>query len=387
MKKFTTLLILLLSLSFIAAAQTDLPSIALLPFENMSNEPDQNYLQGIIRSLLEEDLSGSGTVQIVDRDNLEDVLEEQKLQYTGLMDEENALEAGRLLGASFILGGSYVFLGQDIFININLIEVETGKTRTFSQRGYRENTVHALAEKLVVYMTGQEPTFQNPRGDRSILAMKQQEPGQVSLYSYIIDARVYIDEEFVGYTTGDRTVPLSLEVQPGKHTIRLHLTQNFGVIELPEVTFSDWQEDFELLPGEKLILQDKTRHFNETLYELQQQIRDDLELKIQEGETLKEVSESAAFQDRQGKRVDMELSVRWEKISQDQARATAFFTYNGEEHSFEYTCVRGKDEDYEESVGKVRLEMDLDCRSDWNWELDYSVWRTDIYQGLHREED
>ncbi len=386
MKKFTALMMLLLVLPLTAFAQTDLPSIALLPFENMNNEQDQNYLQGIIRSLLEEDLSGSGTVQIVDRDNLEDVLEEQKLQYTGLMDEENALEAGRLLGASFILGGSYVFLGQDIFINIDLIEVETGKTRTFSQRGYRENTVHALAEKLVEYMTGRELAFQNPRGDRSILAMKQQEPGQISLYSYIIDARVYIDEEFVGYTTGDRTIPLTLEVAPGKHTIRLHLTQNFGVVKLPEVTFSDWQEDFELLPGEKLILQDKTRHFNETLYELQQQIRDDLELKIQEGETLKEVTESASFQDRQGNRVDMELSIQWEMISQDQAAAKVLFSYNGEEHSFEYACERGKDEDFEELIGKVRLEIDLDCRSDWTWELDYSVWRTDIYQGLHREE-
>ncbi len=386
MKKFLPLIVFSL-LCLLPAAAEETPSMALLPFENMNGDPNQNYLKGIIPSILEEDISSSGVVQVVDRDNLETVLEEQKLQYSGLMNEENALEAGRLLGAKYMLGGSYVFLGQDIFINIDLIDVETGRTRTFSERGYQENTVHALSEKLMEYLTGEASYFQSPEGERSILALKQQEPGTVELFSYIIDARVYIDEEFVGYTTGDRTVPLILKVAPGKHTIRLHLTKNFGVVKLPEVTFSDWEEDFELLPGGKLILEDKTRHFNETLYELQQLIRDDLDLRIQEGDSRKVITESAGFLDRTGQKVDIELSVIWERNQEDPEEAIASVTlkYNGEEHAYRYTSRQGRVDEFEQTIGKVRLEMDLSCRSEWNWELDYSVWRTDVYQGLHRE--
>ena len=146
-------------------AQSAPVSLALLPFENMNNNPDQDYLKGIISSLLEEDLTSSDTLQIVERENLEEVLKEQKLQFTGLMDDKNALEAGRLLGASYMLKGGFVFLGQDIFINITLIEVETGRTRAFSKRGYQENTVHALSEELIEHMTGAPLYFQKPEGD------------------------------------------------------------------------------------------------------------------------------------------------------------------------------------------------------------------------------
>lgn len=374
------------------AALTPLPgqsvpvSLALLPLENMNNNPDQDYLKGIISSLLEEDLTSSETLQIVERENLEEVLKEQKLQFTGLMDEKNALEAGRLLGASYMLKGGYVFLGQDIFINITLIEVETGKTRAFSKRGYQENTVHALSEEIMEYMTGQDRHFQKPEGERSILALLQQEPGTVELFSYIIDARVYIDEEFIAYTTGDRTIPLIMTVAPGQHTIRLHLTKNFGVIKQPEITFSDWEETFELLPGDRIILEDKTSHFNGILYDLQQVIREELRMNPKE-ESLLTAEHSESFIDRNGKTIHIDLKVKWEKTETPEqgGKATILLNYDGDEYSYEYFAPMGKDLDVKETIGKVKLDFDLVCR-EWYMDLDYSIWRTDIYQGLHREE-
>lgn len=107
-------------------AQESPVSLAVLPFENMNDSPDQNYLKGIITSLLIEDLSGSQVVTVVERDNLEEVFKEQKLQLAGFLDDKGAIKAGKLLGASYMLKGGYVFLGQDVFINITLIDVETG---------------------------------------------------------------------------------------------------------------------------------------------------------------------------------------------------------------------------------------------------------------------
>jgi len=94
----------------------------------MNGNPEQDYLKGIISYILIEDLSSSDKVLIVDRENINEVMKEQELQFTGIMDDSVAIEAGQLLGASYILKGSYVFLGQDIFINISLIDVETAGT-------------------------------------------------------------------------------------------------------------------------------------------------------------------------------------------------------------------------------------------------------------------
>ncbi len=386
--KTTSLIIIFLYLFFPLAvfSQQTPVSLAVLPFENMNGNPNQDYLKGIIAYILIEDLSGSEVLTIVERDILETVIKEQNLQYTGLIDEAGAIEAGQLLGASFMLKGSYVFLGQDIFINISLIDVKTGSSRTFSERGYQENTVHSLSEKLLKHMTGTDFSLQKTTGERTILALEQQEPGTIELFSYIIDARVFIDEEFVGYTTGDATIPLVLEVPPGKHTVRVHLTKNFGVLYLPEVTFHDWEEHFELIPGDRIVLEDRTHHFNDLLYDIKQLLRKSIQIDIGSGRQNK-ISHSLDFIDREGKEVNMELSVKIKEtdIPLHGGIAEVSFRYQDKDYSFEYFSPHGKDIDFSEEIGKIRLDIGLECNSSYKYELDYSIWRTDVWQGMHRE--
>ncbi|MEA1911764.1 MAG: CsgG/HfaB family protein [Spirochaetota bacterium] len=361
-------------------------SLAVLPFENMNGNPAQDYLKGIIAYILIEDLSGSEVLTIVERDILETVVKEQNLQFTGLMDEAGAIETGQLLGASFMLKGSYVFLGQDIFINITLIDVATGTSRTFSERGYQENTVHALSEKLLKHMTGSDFSLQIPAGERTILAWEQQEPGIIELFSYIIDARVFIDEKFVGYTTGDSTVPLIMEVSPGRHTIRVHLTKNFGVLALPEVTFHDWEEHFELIPGDRMVLEDRTHHFNDLLYDIKQLLRKSIKIDIGSGEE-KQIDHSIDFIDREGMEVKLELSIKYKEIDAPShgGSAEVSFVYQDKDYNFLYFAPNGKDIDFSEEIGKIRLDIDLECNSSYKYEMDYSIWRTDVWQGMHRE--
>ncbi len=361
-------------------------SLAVFPFENMNGNPDQDYLKGIITYLLVGDLSRSGDIMIVERENIEEVFKEQKLQLTGLLNETGAIKAGKLLGASYILKGGYVFLGQDLFINTTLIYVETGGSRTFSERGYQENTVHALSEKLLKYLTGSSDSLQNPAGERSILALKQQMPGTVELYSYIIDARVYIDDAFVGYTTGDPTVPLILEVSPGKHIIRTHLTNNFGVIDTPAVVFHDWQEPFNLLPKEKITLEDRTRHFNDLLYKMKQLLREDISITPGKAES-KHISHSLEFTDREGDVIKIDISLDLEETDNPEKgeNAVILLQYQEKPYHFTYFAPSGKHLEFSEEVGKIKLNFGLDCSSGYHWDLDYSIWRTDIHQGMHRE--
>lgn len=382
---FFILFLTALGQGFLFAGQ-DKISIAVLPFENMNGDEDQDYLKGIIRSILIEDLTRSGDVLIVERDKINDVLKEQRLQLTGLLDEKGAIKAGKLMGASSILKGSYVFLGQDVFINITLVSVETGSARTFSYRGFQENTVHTLSEKLLSGITGKKYSLQTAAGERSILAIKQLEPGTLELFSPIVDSRVYIDEGFVGYTKGKSTVPLVLEIPPGKHTIRTHLTKNFGVIDLPEVSFRDWEREFKLLPGQKITLEDETRHFNDQLYKIMKLLRKTISIVPGEKKSAR-AHEVIQFTDRDGADVEIILDLVWKEILEPKRGGSAEVTliYQNTPHTFTFFAPSGKDVDFSEKIGKVKLNLSLECSRSYAWDLDYDLWRTDVHQGMHRE--
>jgi len=382
------LIILFMSPTTLLQGKDKKISLAVLPVENMNKDSRQGYLSGIIGSLVRQDLSLSGMVFIVNRENMKDILSEQKLQFTGVMDEKSIIETGRMVGAEYILKGGFVFLGEELFINLDLINTETGRSYSFSERGYEENTVHALAEKLIYHLTGQDVSFQSEEGSRTIIAKGQLEPGRVMLFSPLVDARIYIDGAFNSYTIGESTQPVEIVLPPGRHTIRTHLTGDFGVIREPEILFSDWRTDFDLKSGETLVLEDKTKHFNSILYHLQQVVRDDLQL-IPGSEEPRRAMHDTFFIDRQGKKYSVKLELTFVETKGEETAGVAqiHLEYNGEVYDLSYTCPAGDQKEFKLALDKSDLSVELDCVSQYRWSLEYSIWRNDIHQGLHWEEE
>ncbi len=363
-------------------------SMAVLPVENLNRDPKQEYLAGIIGSILRQDLTQSGMVFLVDRENLDRILSEQKLQFTGVIDEKSFIETGRIVGAEYILKGGFVFLGEDLFMNLDLIDTETGRSFSFSERGYQENTVHALTEKLIFHLTGQDMSFQSDEGERTIIAREQREPGRIMLFSPLVDARIYIDGTFNSYTIGDATKPVEIILPPGKHSIRTHLTGDFGVVKEPEILFSDWSTEFDLKSGDTLVLEDRTTHFNSALYNLQQIVRERLQLVPGTGETPEAVHDTG-FTDRSGTEYPVKLEISFAESGGEEHTgvATIHLEYKGETQDLTYTCPSGDDAEFTLPLDKSDLKIELDCVSQYRWTLNYSIWRNDIHQGLHREEE
>ena len=67
-------------------------------------------------------------IQVIERDQLERVLAEQKLGYSGLINMDSAKKVGELLGAEGILLGSVNDMGNSIVINARLVDIESGNT-------------------------------------------------------------------------------------------------------------------------------------------------------------------------------------------------------------------------------------------------------------------
>lgn len=72
-------------------------------------------------------------MQVVERDQLEKVLKEQKLGYSGLINMNTAKKIGQLLGAQGMILGTVSDMGDNITINARLVDIEFGKTITASE--------------------------------------------------------------------------------------------------------------------------------------------------------------------------------------------------------------------------------------------------------------
>ncbi len=67
-------------------------------------------------------------MQVVERDQLERVLKEQKLGYSGLINLNSAKKVGELLGAEGMVLGTISDLGNSVSVNARLVDLETGNS-------------------------------------------------------------------------------------------------------------------------------------------------------------------------------------------------------------------------------------------------------------------
>jgi len=79
--------------------------------------------------MLTSDLSTSlyDLVDLVERDKLQAILEEQDLQRTERFDRNTAVRIGKLLGARFLVVGSYFGISDTLRADARILDVETGK--------------------------------------------------------------------------------------------------------------------------------------------------------------------------------------------------------------------------------------------------------------------
>jgi TolB-like protein len=356
-------------------------TVALLSVNNLAQEPAYDYLSGIIQGILLYDLSQQQDISLVDRRNLERVLEEQELRLSGITERQDDVRiVGEVLGADYLLNAGYVFLGDEVLISVDLIDVVTAESRTFSERGRQENTIHLLSEKLVQSITGRRVSLVVPDQDRSILSLRDETPGSIALHSHLIDAEIFLNGDFVGYTTGNARDPFMIEdLPPGRYTIKTDLGRTFGVVKLPEFEFLRWEAEVVVDPGRRTVVRDESRHFNEIIYFEMQLLRKSEDIPASSRAPFR-VTEDVSFVDREGKRIPIDYRLL-ATPEDDGLTVELVVTYDGEEYRFSERATPNRDFELEENVGKIRVE--LSAEHSWgDYDLEYEVWRTDIEQGM-----
>jgi TolB-like protein len=126
------LITLFVCLFFHLIYSQDKVSIAMLDLEgNGVSKVEARTLSDELRSVLVQ----SGSFIVVERNNMEAILNEQGFQMSGCTSTECAVEAGRLLGVNKMIAGSVGKLGTLFNITIRMFDVQTGQIeKTVSKR-------------------------------------------------------------------------------------------------------------------------------------------------------------------------------------------------------------------------------------------------------------
>ena len=80
-----------------------------------------------VSDLLHNNLFNTGKFVVLDRANMDKILKEQAFQKTGCTTTECAVEVGKILNVQEMVVGSVSKLGDKYYINVRLVDVESGK--------------------------------------------------------------------------------------------------------------------------------------------------------------------------------------------------------------------------------------------------------------------
>jgi TolB-like protein len=123
------------------------PTIAVMPFAGGADGADTALALSIGETVASR-LAANRGLRMVEASQFEPLLQERRMQATGLFDEESRLVEGCLLGADVLVAGSLARIGQSLQVSVRVVEVQTGHLlRGFVARG-SETDVFALADGL-----------------------------------------------------------------------------------------------------------------------------------------------------------------------------------------------------------------------------------------------
>lgn len=130
MRRFL-LVLLMVVVPGIGSAQDSRPGVAVLPFENGGSygkdKEDFDALRRGIAGMVLAELSQNPGVRLVERDQVQKLLDEQGLATAERVDAQTAAKIGKLVGARYMIAGTFIDLYGDFRIDARIIDVETSE--------------------------------------------------------------------------------------------------------------------------------------------------------------------------------------------------------------------------------------------------------------------
>jgi curli biogenesis system outer membrane secretion channel CsgG len=120
------------------------PGIAVLPFNNGGSygqgKEDFDALERGIAGMMISELAQNPAARVVEREEIQRLLDEQNLGAQGRVDAATAAKIGKLVGARYMVMGTFVDFYGDFRVDVRLINTETSEiVKTESERMQRDH--------------------------------------------------------------------------------------------------------------------------------------------------------------------------------------------------------------------------------------------------------
>jgi TolB-like protein len=120
------------------------PGIAVFPFNNGGSygqgKEDFDALERGIAGMMISELAQNPAARVVERQEIQRLLDEQNLGAQGRVDPQTAAKVGKLVGARYVVLGTFVDFYGDFRVDVRLVNTETGEiVKTESERMQRDH--------------------------------------------------------------------------------------------------------------------------------------------------------------------------------------------------------------------------------------------------------
>lgn len=186
------------------------------------------------------ELSKTKKFEIVEREMMNKILEEQKFQKSGCVADECAVEIGQMIGVSLIVAGSVSKIENFYSLNIRLIDVESGKIIYQDMddfEGSVKDFIQITIKNTAMRMAAEASKGSEQTGEESI-SYSSTKKGNVVFNINENNVAIFIDGRYSSRSSGNR---VNLSIAEGNHTIKFSLKG-----------FKDWEKEINVLADEEL---------------------------------------------------------------------------------------------------------------------------------------
>ena len=124
--------------------------IAVVDLESQGEKAKTEGLGKIAAQWLTTAFVQQGRFDVVERQALKKVMEEQRLGLTGVIDADTAANLGRVLGTTYIVTGSVVSYGQGMELGVKIIETESAGIKVADR--LTAGSVSAMSRKIPAFV-------------------------------------------------------------------------------------------------------------------------------------------------------------------------------------------------------------------------------------------
>lgn len=182
----------------------DVPTIAIMNFDNITRNPQFDWLAFGIAETLTTKLTKVRSIKIIERSQIAKILQEQGFQGSGFVDQKTAIETAKVLGVKSLIIGSFQVLDSTIIINARLVDVATGEI----QEGFEaEEKTDNIAELYLLLSNEILSGFKDVNKGVVVTQEEQKEiarPETSNFRAYELNTRANLilfgKEEAIGYS-------------------------------------------------------------------------------------------------------------------------------------------------------------------------------------------